>query len=593
MNNSTIKSVRSRLLSGAALSCALTLTSPVAFAEEAGESHFVTGSRLDVSDSAVTPAVLEIGGDEIRTLGYSRVEDMLNTLPQIFAAETTQESQQFSGTSQIDLRGLGAERTLVLIDGKRLPYGSPQSPAHNLDFVPAQLVERIEIRNGGGSAVYGAGAIGGTVNFRLRRDFEGIEFDGNVGFHHDENNNDFANALLDASGINTPGARRDGRNTQASILFGVNTADGRGNVTAFLGYQNQNAIRADARDHSTCAYGGATPGPSSIGGVTCVGSSNFRQYIAGRILFLTDDGTFVRRSFDALEQRYNFAADVFTQHPVERFNATVFATYEIAEKVEAYLDLSFLDNTTTDQLAPSATFFRSFEVNCDNPFLTAPVAEGGVFRDALGCTPSQVAAGEDVPLFASYRNVEGDPRRTTIENTSWMISGGLRGDLAGNWRWDAYGQFARVEETQLRLNDLNFERVQDALFAVSDGMGGAVCRSGNANCAPYNIFQRPGGQSQVTDAAVDYIQGVGIENGVTELKVLSASLQGDLGDYGIQFPWASRGVQVLAGGEWREELLEITPDDISQISNGIGFTGVGGGSMPIAGGIRVADVFME
>jgi len=554
---------------------------------------FVTGSRLDQSASLTPAPVTKIDGAEIRALGYTRLEDLLNTLPQAFAAQTTRVSNGATGTSQINLRGLGSERTLVLVDGKRLPYGSPSSIATNLDIVPAQLVERIDVVTGGASAVYGSDAIAGVVNFIMRRDFEGIEFDGQVGVYQDGNGNDFANALLGANGIIAPGAKLDGRSTLVSILFGANSADGRGNVTAFLSYQDQNAIRADARDYSACNYANSVASPSSVGGIGCVGSSSFRRFFTpGGSLFLSDDGTFVPFT-GAPDQTFNFASANFIQRPLQRFNFSTFARYEITDDVEVYLDLSFMDNVTTAQLAPSATFFRPFSVNCDNPFLTAPVSTGNVLRDSLGCSAADVATGVNVPLSASYRNVEGDPRQTIIGNTTYRLVGGLRGDFGNHWQWDAYGQFTKVDERKQFRNDLNIENVQDALFAVSDGVGGAVCRSGNANCAPYNIFQRPGGQSQVSQAAVDYIQGVSFTNGNTEQKIIGATLRGDLGVYGFQFPLATNGIQLLGGVEWREDTLNSQPDDLSQAPIGRSFTGVSGGIQPVEGEVRVTELFTE
>jgi iron complex outermembrane recepter protein len=564
-------------------------------AEDAnGGQLFVTGSRLDQSTSFAPAPVTQIGGDEIRTLGFTRVEDLLNTLPQAFAAQTTRVSGDATGTSQLNLRGLGTERTLVLVDGKRLPYGSPSSISSNLDFVPTQLIERIDVVTGGASAVYGSDAIAGVVNFVMRRDFEGIEFDGQAGFYQDSNSGDFANAVLGAGGVTGPGGVADGRNTLVSILFGANSPDGRGNVTAFLSYQDQNEIRADARDYSACAYGGSPASPSSVGGVGCVGSSSFRRFFTpGGNLFLSDDGTFVPFT-GAQDQTFNFASANFIQRPLQRFNFSTFARYEITDNVEAYLDLSFMDNSTTSQMSQSALFFRPFQVNCDNPFLTAPVSTGGVLRDSLGCSAADVAAGANVPLSASYRNVEGDPRQTFIGNSTWRIAGGFRGEFDNNWQWDAYGQYGRVEERQQFRNDLNVSRVQDALFAVSDGAGGAVCSSGNANCAPYNIFQRPGGQSQVSQGAVNYIQGVGFTNGNTEQKIIGATLHGDLGAQGFQFPWAANGVQALVGAEWREDSLSLQPDDLTQFPVGGAFTGGGfGGLTPVEGRVRVTELFME
>ncbi len=568
--------------------------------------HMVTGSRLFQSEANSSPSVTQIDGAEFRSLGFLRSEDLINTLPQVSPSQSSEINNRATGTAQVDLRGLGAERTLVLVDGKRLPFGSFQAPAANLDFVPVQLIERMDVTSGGGSAVYGSGAMAGVVNFIMRRDFEGIEFSGQAGFFQDGNDNDFANAVLSASGIAGPSSRGDGRNVGASIFMGANTADDRGNVTAFFSYQDQNEIRADQRDHATCAFGAS---PSSAGGIGCPLSSTFRRFFtpgfgfASGNLFLSDNGTFVPFT-GSPEQSYNFAADGFLQRPIERFHMAVFSRYALTDNVEAYLDFSFLDNTTMSQTAPKgASTSRASSVNCDNPFLTAPVSTGGTIRDSLGCTPADITAGNDVSFNVGYRNVEGSPSQTVFDNTTYRLVGGFRGNLNDAWNWDAYGQFSRVSERRLLQNQFVTARLQDALFAVSNGAGSVVCRSGNAGCAPYNIFQRPGGLSQVTQAAVNYIQGGASANGAIEQKIVSGTLRGDLEDDGFISPLSDRGMQLLIGVEWREDQMASRPDDqmaalppvntFPFFSGDPTFTSRISRVDAFAGELRALDLFME
>ncbi len=141
------------------------------------EEAIVTGSRLqDNPNLAASTPVLSLKGEEADIRGNVRIEDFVNIMPQVFAAQAGEVANGALGTAQLNLRGLGASRTLVLIDGKRLPYGSSQTSPANIDLVPTQLVERVDILTGGASAVYGSDAIGGVVNFILKRDFEGVEF---------------------------------------------------------------------------------------------------------------------------------------------------------------------------------------------------------------------------------------------------------------------------------------------------------------------------------------------------------------------------------------------------------------------------------
>ena len=582
----------SRLLRTTIMTGAAAAVSMPVMAQDNGDDDvvIVTGSRLNQANLNSSSPVFQVGAAEVDTRGTTRVEDLINILPQAFAGQTSEVANGATGTSTLNLRNLGSIRTLVLIDGKRLPFGSAQTSSPNLDIIPAQLIERVDIVTGGASAVYGSDAVAGVANFILKRDFEGIEFDGQVGFYQDGNGNDFAATILNEASLNVPGAQLDGREVNASITFGANTPDGRGNVTAFMSYTNQNEIRQDARDYSACAYATRAAGTEGIG---CVGSTTFRRFFTPGGDFHQDvDGTLVP-FVGGPDQTFNFAPDNFIQRPNERFNFTAMARYELTDNVEAYLDTSFHNNTTDAQIAFSGSFFRAFQTNCDNPFLNATVSAGGTLADALGCDAAAIAAGTDVPLTFGRRNVEGDPRNSFIENDTWRMVGGFRGTLGDNWNWDTYGQYARTRLTRISTGDISFANAQDALFVVDNGAG-PVCRDTGAPCVPWNVFQRNAdGTSLVTEEATDFIQGTGLIDGTTEQYILGGTIGGDLGVWGMKFPWADSGVQGLVGVEYRNDSLERVPDALSQIPGGRGLTGVGGGTLPIAGDLSVFEVFFE
>ena len=144
-------------------------------AAEEQNTIVVTGSRLNVNPNLEGAApILSVTSEQIQSRGTTRIEDLTNQLPQVFAGQAGEVSNGATGTSTLNLRGLGAVRTLVLIDGRRLPYGSSQTSPANLDLLPTQLVERVDILTGGASAVYGSDAVGGVANFILKRDYEGF-----------------------------------------------------------------------------------------------------------------------------------------------------------------------------------------------------------------------------------------------------------------------------------------------------------------------------------------------------------------------------------------------------------------------------------
>ena len=226
---------------------------------------------------------------------------LTNSLPQISAAQTSEQSNGASGTAQLDLRGLGAQRTLSLIDGRRLPYGDSSSVAVNIDLVPTNLVERIEVLTGGSSAVYGSDAVAGVVNFILKDDFEGVELDVQYGFAQSGNSgNDIFKDVLTVSQVPIPGSVTDGEEITGSVTFGANLDDGRGNVVGFASYQNRQDIIGADRTGSACTLGGG-----STNGFGCVGSSNFRRFnnvadFGATDFFQQEDGSVSRHSLAAL-----------------------------------------------------------------------------------------------------------------------------------------------------------------------------------------------------------------------------------------------------------------------------------------------------
>ncbi|MGK7296817.1 MAG: TonB-dependent receptor domain-containing protein, partial [Candidatus Wenzhouxiangella sp. M2_3B_020] len=555
------------------------------------ERIVVTGSRLMTNPNVQAPnPVLTVGQEEIEARGTVRIEDLTNQLPQVFAAQASEVSNGATGTAQLDLRGLGPIRTLVLIDGRRLPFGDSSTSAPNLDLVPTQLVERLDIVTGGASAVYGSDAVAGVANFILKRDFEGIEVDVQGSFNQAGNESTFFENVLAAGDQPIPGSVTDGRGINIALTMGANTGDGRGNATVFFNYENLNAITQDNRVISACAMSAAS-GDTSFGGVGCVGSSNFRRFANfadGGDVFQLESGEFVDFA-GGPAQTFNFGPFNFFQRPRERFQIYAKSHYELTDDIEAFADLTFMNTSSDAQIAPSASF-GFWSINCDNPLIQGSDSDGDSLYDVFGCTGSEDITGN---IFASHRNVEGAPRNSNLDNTAWRTIGGLRGTLFDEFDFEVFGQFSRTMDTDISENDFIIENVQDAFFVVEGPDGNPVCRSGNAGCVPYNIFQRgPNGESLVSQAALDYIEGVGITTGETEQMVFGGNIQTDLGRYGIQSPMADDGVGFLIGGEYREDSLVAKPDEISQQPDG-GFTGVGGPTLPVSGEIRVSEFYAE
>jgi len=553
----------------------------------------VTGSRLQTNPNlAAANPVLSVTGEEVDVRGNVRIEDFVNQLPQVFAGQASEVSNGASGTATLNLRGLGSARTLVLINGRRLPYGSSTITSANLDLIPTQLIERVDILTGGASAVYGSDAVGGVANFIMRDNYEGFEVGYSMNISQAENGVGFWDNVTRAADQPVPGSVWDGEEFIIHATMGANTADGRGNVMVHASYEEREEILQADRSISACALGQST-GSSSFGGFGCVGSANFRLFGGpGGFAFQEEDGNIVPFA-GGPAQTFNFGSSNFFQRPSERFSIFGRAKYDVTDNVEAFLDASFYNNFSDAQIAPSASFgIGAYNINCGNPLIQG--GQGIPLTEIFGCSPEQIANDAIVGgITASHRNVEGGERNSRLENSAWRFVGGLRGTVAEHWDWEVFGQIAETRDEGISTEDFVVANLQQSLLVTTDANGNPVCIDPSGGCVPYNIFQRgAGGESLVTQEALGFVQGVGITLGSTKQTVMGADIQADLGNYGISSPFSDLGVGLLLGFEYRKDELESTPDEISQVPGG-GFTGVGGATLPVSGTVDVTEFFAE
>ena len=305
------------------------------------EEVVVTGSRLNTNPNLSAPVpVLSIGEQELENRGTVRIEDLVNILPQASAGQTGEVSNGATGTSSLNLRGLGATRTLVLINGRRLPFGSSQFSPANADLIPASLVERFDILTGGASAVYGSDAVAGVANFILKRDYEGFEIDIQADANQNSNSDSIFSDVLAAGGQPAPSSTTDGETGLISLTWGTNFADGKGNVTLFGSYEDQQEIVQADRTFSACTLGGSNDPDTSVGGFGCVGSANFRLFGGpGGFAFQEENGEIVPFA-GGPAQTFNFGAANFFQRPNERISLYASSNYELNDYVEFYSSAS-------------------------------------------------------------------------------------------------------------------------------------------------------------------------------------------------------------------------------------------------------------
>jgi outer membrane receptor protein involved in Fe transport len=551
--------------------------------------------------------VTTIDSAEFDIRGTLRAEDLINTLPQAFGAQGSALANGSTGTASINLRGLGSARTLTLMNGRRLPYGSLNTSAPDVNTIPSALVKRVDVLTGGASATYGSDAISGVVNFVLDDDFEGLQFDTNYSFYQHKNDNDIQSLITEFAAGNPSQYRLpdgnviDGESIDINAIMGGKFDNGRGHMSAYAGFQNTNEVLQADRDYSVCALGTRNAGSE----FTCSGSST-NQFT--NLLDLSgslpegfwarvnpNDGTFEARDF--VTDTFNFNPFNHFQRPSERYNFGAFANYDITENMNAYTELMFVNSETNSQIAPSGVFGYGVAggnggLNCDNPFLSAQQT------DYIGCSAQDVADGTIVgvgSLLALRRNVEGGPRNQDIKHQTFRGVMGLRGDLANtSLGYDVYASFANVSRSEVYNNDLSIRNLSNALYAVDDGTGNIVCAVNNdadpvnddPNCVPYDIWSG----NAPDPAAVTYIVSPQNRNGDTTQTVVSGKLFGSLGDWGIQFPSAEDAPAFAVGAEYRRDSLDSNPDAAFQSGDG---AGQGGPTNAIAGSQEVYDIFAE
>jgi outer membrane receptor protein involved in Fe transport len=579
----------------------------------------VTGSRIPQPGLTSASPLTVVNDQEIKLEGTTNVEDLLNNLPQAVAEQTSQVSNGATGTATANLRGLGSNKTLVLIDGRRLMPGDPIVPVPDLNVIPVQLVDRVEVTTGGASAIYGSDAVAGVVNFIMKRDFQGVRIDVQGGFFQSGNggNGDVRSAITSfnttaANPIGIPGGVVDGRKIDVTAIFGANSPDDKGNVTAYVEYRNEQPVTQSNRLGSACAISTIPSGKTNAAGNiydthVCQGSSNSAyghftvssitsptgSTLAGTPATLSALGvaagplsnnpngsnTFVPYS-NALS--YNFGPLNYFQREDDRYTAGFFAHYNVNKHFDLYSDFLFNDDDTVAQTAPSGLFqgrgpnnTSTVAVNCDNPLLSA--SQASALCGSLAGSPNLAN------LTAGYRFTTGGPRQSELRHTEYKIDIGSRGEIAPGWNYDAYLQYGTSLFEEEFLNDVSLNNLQAALLV--NPLTGA-CSGGQSGCAPANLFQFGG----LSKGALGYVSVPGFQRGQTTEQVASASITGDLGQYGVKSPLANDGIGLALGAEYRRESLSFNVDQ--EFATG-DLSGQGGPILSTSGSYDVYELFGE
>jgi iron complex outermembrane receptor protein len=565
-----------------------------ALAQEALDEIVVTGTRINRANLESTTPITQVTAADVVTQGVTRIEDLVNQLPQAFAAQNVTVSNGSTGSATLDLRGLGSPRTLVLVDGRRMPYGNVVDASADINQIPTQMVERVDILTGGASAVYGSDAVAGVVNFVMKKDFEGVQVTSQYNFYWHENDyqgpgeQKLRDVIADLHEANPSeyalpdDSVTDGEGKELSLLVGVNSGDGRGNITAYATVFDSKQVLQRDRDYSACSLNVLTPATESFdcGGSSTNAGGRFTDF--STYDFTTDTADSFR-PFNPATDLYNFGPLNHYQRPERRYSIGAMGHYEFSERADVYTQLMFTDYESVAQVAPGGNFFNTSSVNCDNPLL--PVNS----LDDIGCDAAAIANGDSVTMFMARRNVEGGGRQEAFANSSFRMVGGVRGAINDGWGYDISAQYSSLTANRSTNNYFAIERMQRALDVV-DVNGVPTCQSvidgTDGSCVPWNPFI-PGG---VTQAQLDYLQVRGIQVGRISQEIYNGVVNGDLGVYGVKTPWATDGVQLVFGAEYRRDTLDNKVDALQEAN---GLSGTGGAVIGISGDSKVNELFME
>jgi iron complex outermembrane recepter protein len=571
----------------------------------------VTGSRIPVPANIMATSPMQvITAQEVLLAGHTDTVDVISALPQVITTSSadlgnhSNPSAAAGGVSTVDLRGLRPQRTVVLINGRRLGLGDPNTanpnPAPDLDQIPLAMVERVEVLTGGASATYGSDAIAGVVNFILKDHVQGIEIDGQYGFAQHRQQNNYVRAQEAAAGFTPPtGTTTDGFRRDVSVLAGTGFHDGDGQVTGYFIHQGQDAVRGSARDFSDCSAVSnnlltLVPTDSGFSCLANVQSNLFVPNAGTGIPYSVVGSQFVPwpAAGSVPPAFFNTAAYWSLQRQNSRDQAGLLAHVDLNQAVKPYLEFSFMDDRTHTYLSPTGLFTQGnsrtadggYLVNCSNPLLSAQEA-------AILCTPAQIAADRSHPGAVSAdvdigrRNIEGGSRLSSYQHRNYRLVGGVDGALGDGWSYDGYVLYYYTSLFQMYQNFLSTAAINKALQVTSDQSGRPVCISGGS-CVPYDIFST----GAVTAQQLAYLYTLGTDSGSNSEQIVEADITGQLGGYGLAVPWANEGVAINTGAERRTETLRFAPD-AAELSNDL--SGFGSAAVAIDKRVSVNEGFVE
>lgn len=572
----------------------------------------VTGSRLVRKDFSSTSPVSTVSGEVLALTATTGTEQLLNELPQVIPGNTfTSNNAGGENFATVDLRGLGPQRTLVIVNGERVPPSSSTGVV-DLNTIPAGLIDHIEVVTGGASTVYGSDAVGGVVNFVMRQNFEGAEL----------------NASYRQTG--------DGKAPETSIsgLVGGNFANGRGNLVAYGSYFNRDAVSqaeyefsktsaaiidettAAGADilhiyNSAAAYnaakaanptsafstflsgGSATPpwglirnngsnpfkglntnpatagtfgsadtdcnpATASVAVTSYTGGLSFND--AGKLSPQLNTGSCAVPDRAAGSSRYNFAPTNLIVLPAERYTFTTFGRYQVTDTITAKINLSYANSKTGVQLAATPVSSPPADIT----FNLTP-AESSLIqtRHPDFYAALQSRANPNAPFTEALRTLFLGPRIGVFTDQSFYLLTTLDGKINTRWSWSATGSYGKTDLVAVLKNNANKSALFAAASGCQDSTGAPLVGTfggGLIGCTPLDPFG-PGNGADVAN----YIRTDTKTQTDFSQQRLAGFIRGDL------FDLPAGAVSTVFGAEYRNERAAVIVDDQQRRSNIFGF----------------------
>jgi outer membrane receptor protein involved in Fe transport len=583
------------------------------------EAIVVTGSRIARPELDTVQPTQVIGSRTIEARGYTNLTQALQELPSFGPAGNSNVGAQSSfGPSQsfVDFFGLGSQRTLTLVNGRRFVSSNtasifgPVSAGSQVDLnaIPVTLIDRVDIVSVGGAPIYGSDAIAGTVNIILKKNYEGLQVGGEYGLS----------------------ARGDAPDRRANILFGKNFGGGRGNIVVSGEYDKITGLVASDRAVSAAGNFFGTPPTSAMSATTrrLYPSQRYSSFTAGGVPFTDDDylvsragirndagqilqfgpsgtlvpldlGTVLRQGYiSSGGNGFDLPSQANLLTNSERYLGTALGSYELTDHVHAFGEAWYSHSTGTnliDQPNYNTALFDAagtadgnIIARINNPFLSA--------ADRATIAANLPAGADTFYLGRALNDLTTGRSKGTVE--LYRFVGGFNGDFnigQRNFTWEASANYGHSRATghNLELVQQNFA---NAIDAVQDASGTITCRPGVTNatiatisetCAPLNIF----GTGQASQAAKDYIFAVAKPVSVDTQLVFNANIQGSL------FKLPGGDLKFSLGYEYRREHTNFDPGDYYYGEPQADGTRVQYGRTipidPISGGFHTNEVFGE